>query len=179
MSLVASIRVNMQLPFPALVRGANAVVVSKQNGVWTVSLNVGGLATSVPVATDYGITYLLVYNALTATYTRVALNSLGIGGARAQRSVTASPITIAVSDQILNLNLGVAANIALPAATTRNGVPLTFKDVGGKAGTFNILLVPNGAETIDGLPNYTLNVNRQAVTLVPFNDGTNVGWFIL
>lgn len=98
--------------------------------------------------------------------------------ARVQRAVVATPIVIAQADQILNCNIPVAAACALPKAATRNGIPLTFKDL-GQAAAHNITLTPFGAETIAGVnAAVALTVNRQELTLVPFNDGVNSGWEI-
>lgn len=100
------------------------------------------------------------------------------GGARTQRSVTSGPVTISGTDSILNLNLSSPTNISLPAAATRNGAPLTFKDVGGQAGAHNVTLTANGTEKIDGVSTLVMGGNYQAVTVNPFNDGVNTGWFI-
>jgi hypothetical protein len=98
---------------------------------------------------------------------------------RLQRSVTASPVVIGPNDQVLNINVSAGApTCALPPAATRNGMVLTFKDVGAQFGAHNLTITPNGAETIDGAASLVLAINRQAVTLNPFNDGVDSGWFI-
>lgn len=175
----ANVRVTALFPFPASVAGAAPIVVTKNNGIWTVSLNVPGLAISVPPIGNFPTDYLIVYDSVAQTTFRMPLTAIGsIVGGRAQRSVTASPIVIAGTDQILNCNINVAAACALPAAATRAGMPLTFKDVGAQFGAHNLTITPNGAETIDGAASLVLSVNRQGVTLVPFNDGVNSGWAI-
>lgn len=95
-----------------------------------------------------------------------------------QRSITSGPVTISSTDRILNLNLTSPTSITLPAASSRAGVPLTFKDVGGHAAASNITLNRAGSDTIDGLTSVVLANNFQALTLNPFNDGVNSGWFI-
>jgi hypothetical protein len=152
MPAVSNVRTAVQVPFPAYVRGSGPVTVAKQNGVWTVGFSV-------------------------AIFSQI----FGIlpGASRPQRSVTASPIVISAVDQILNVNIAGAAACTLPAASTRAGVPLTFKDVGGQFAAHNLVITAAGADTIDGQPSITLNANRQGVTLVPANDGVNSGWAIL
>jgi hypothetical protein len=108
-----------------------------------------------------------------------AIKKATVRGGRAQRLVTASPIVIAATDEILNVNITSGSpTCALPAASTRNGVPLTFKDVGGNFTAHNLTITPTGIETIDGGATLVLNINRQGATLVPANDGTSTGWAI-
>lgn len=146
------IRVNTQVNFPALVKGSGPITVAKANGVWTV-----GLSTAI-FAQIYGILP-------------------GVG--RPQRSVGASPIVISGVDQILNINIPTGApTCALPQASTRSGVPLTFKDVGANFAAHNLTLTPFAGDTIDGAASLVLSIPRQSITLVPFNDGVNGGWFI-
>lgn len=96
----------------------------------------------------------------------------------AQRSATASPITIQSTDQIINININSGSPaVTLPAASTRTRA-LTFKDVGGHANAHNITITPFGVDTIDGAANYVINQNFQSVTINPFTDGVNSGWFI-
>jgi hypothetical protein len=97
---------------------------------------------------------------------------------RQQRSVTAGPVTLIATDSILNLNLNTPTTINLPAASGRNGAPLTFKDVGAQAAANNITLARNGTDLIDGQVLFVMTNNRQMITLNPFNDGVNAGWFL-
>lgn len=111
----------------------------------------------------------------------LTLPTLAAAAARAQRSVTASPVVIGGADQILNCNINAAAACPLPTAASRIGVPLTFVDVGLKFGIHNLTITPNGAERIVNWVNpasMVLNQTGQSLTLNPFNDGTNTGWFV-
>jgi Collagen triple helix repeat (20 copies) len=93
-----------------------------------------------------------------------------------QRSVTSSPITVAAGDEILNTNITGAGACTLPAASTRNGKPVVFKDVAGKWGANNLTITPAGAEKIDGLNNIVGRTNYGRIALRPANDGVNTGW---
>jgi hypothetical protein len=99
------------------------------------------------------------------------------GGARNQRAVIATPIVVSPADQILNCSIPVPAICQLPPAAVRNGIPLTFKDL-GQAAVNNITFTPAFGETIDGQPNFVMTNNYQGVTLEPFNDAVNTGWSI-
>jgi hypothetical protein len=175
--LPPSIRVNLQAPFPALVQGSGPVVIGKQAGIWTVQLSFAGLGVQTPPPANYATDYILVYDSVAQTFFKAPLTGSLFGRARTQRSVTATPIVVASTDEILNCNITAAAACALPAAATRNGLALTFKDL-GQAAAHNITLTPNGVETIDGAANAVLKNNYQSMTLVPFNDGVNSGWMI-
>jgi hypothetical protein len=93
--------------------------------------------------------------------------------------VTASPIVVGSTDAILNINITTGSpTCALPAAATRSGVAVCFKDVGSQFGAHPLTITPNGTETIDGLASVTLSTNRQWIWLTPYNDTVNTGWEI-
>lgn len=119
---------------------------------------------------------MLIWDPIRGEFVAIPLNVLR-SGALNQRSVTATPIVIASSDQILNCKIAAPAACALPPAATRNGIPLTFKDL-GQALVNHITITTNGAETIDGQANFVIQNNFQGVTLIPLNDGTNTGWSV-
>lgn len=96
---------------------------------------------------------------------------------RRQRLVTASPIVVQTNDDIINCNIPVTATCTLPIASTRGGVPLTFKDL-GQAFAHNITLTASGTDAIEGQPSIRIGNNYQSITLVPLNDGTSTGWSV-
>lgn len=97
---------------------------------------------------------------------------------RKQRSATSTPIVIQSADQIINCNITSVATCTLPAASTRSGNALTFKDVGAQAFTNPITISTTGGDLIDGAATIQVNANYQALTLVPANDGVNSGWSV-
>jgi len=116
-----------------------------------------------------------VVNFDTGNPTQMTSGSLAV---RNQRLVTSSPIVIGVSDEIINVNISSgSSSCALPSASSRGGLPLTFKDVGGNFAAHSLTVTPAGADTIDGQPSLTLSGNFQSINLVPANDGTTAGWF--
>jgi hypothetical protein len=177
MASPVNIRAFAPIPFPALVVGGAPVAVTKANGIWTIALNVANLTQHIPAGADFASEYLVVYDAVRQTFFKVLLSTAGLAGARVQRAVNASPIVVLAGDQVINFNINAGGpTCALPAAASRNGVPLTFKDAGGHAAANNLTITPAAGETIDGLANVAMNTNFQQLTLAPYNDGTNAGW---
>lgn len=179
MALPANIRVNLAVPFPAYVAGSTFITLGKTNGIWTVGANGDLVASANPgvVATDF----VLVWDSVAKAWLKISLSNLitVAAQARAQRSVTATPITVGPTDQILNVNISAGGpTCTLPQASTRAGSAVTFKDVGAQFAAHNLTITPFAGDTIDGAASLVLNANRQGVTLVPFNDGVNTGWAI-
>jgi hypothetical protein len=179
MAVPANIRVNTQVPFPAMVTGSGPITLTKQNGVWIIGASGRLINKANPgiVATDY----VLVWDDVALQFIKISLSNLITAAAQAktQRSVTASPIVVGPTDQILNVNISSGTpTCTLPQASTRSGLALTFKDVGAQFVAHSLVITPFAGDTIDGQANLVLNQNRQSVTLVPFNDGVGVGWAI-
>jgi hypothetical protein len=88
-----------------------------------------------------------------------------------------SPYTVVQADTVLYVDTaGGPVTINLQATASRLGVPIVIKDATGHASTNNISIVPNGAETIDGLATlliasdfggYRLNPTTSGYTLAP------------
>lgn len=64
--------------------------------------------------------------------------------------------------------------INLPPGAARNGLELTIKDAGGNASNNAITIVPDGAETIDGLTPMLIDSNFAGLKLGP----TAAGYFV-
>ncbi len=96
------------------------------------------------------------------------------------RTVTGSSYSVAVSDEVLNINLSTAISINLPnVANSINGRKLIIKDTNGSANTNPITLVRAVAtETIEGLAaDYIYSNPFGSITLVA--DLTIGGWVIV
>jgi hypothetical protein len=176
MTLPANIRVNVAAPFPSVVKGQAPFSIAKANGIWTLGLSLAGLQVQQPPASNYATDYIFVWDSVAGIFFRMPL-AVFASGAKLQRSITAGPVTVQSTDQILNLNLSSPTTITLPSYLLRSGVPLTFKDVGKQAGSHTITLTAAAGELIDGNASIPLNANGQSITLVPANDGVNSGWF--
>jgi hypothetical protein len=68
---------------------------------------------------------------------------------------------------IVNKTIHSAHTINLPAGSSVGvGKMFTIKDGSGSASTYNISIIPNGVETIDGISNFPINVNYDSWTVV-------------
>jgi hypothetical protein len=181
MVVPANIRINTQVPFPAMVTGSGPITVAKTvGGVWTIGANGRIINTANPGATPTD--YVLVWDDVAQSWIKISLSNLlttATQGVRTQRSVTSSPIVVAPTDSILNVNISTGSpSCTLPQASTRAGAPITFKDVGGNFPAHVLTIAPFSGDTIDGAAFYSMNNARQELTLMPFNDSVNTGWFI-
>jgi hypothetical protein len=87
---------------------------------------------------------------------------------------TPGTFTVAVNDRVVLVEAA-AGTIVLPASATKVN-PVTI--IGGSStifGSANAILLPNGAEKIDGLDSTTLTGNYQSITLLPLAAG---GWLV-
>lgn len=98
-----------------------------------------------------------------------------LGGVIHKRTATAISYTALTSDYIVHCTSGGITITLTAAATFGDGATLVIKDANGNAGVSNITIDANASETIDGALTYTLNVNRQSVTI--YTDGSN--WFTM
>ena len=178
MALSPTIRVNARISFPALVNTQGPVTIAKNNGIYSFGFTITAFGTVNPPVSSYNTTFVLGWDSVNQIFVKIPLSNLGIGNTRVQRSVTATPIVIVNTDQVINCNINVAAACTLPTAASRNGTPLTFVDIGAQATAHNITLTASGGDLINGNATFVMTANRQVVTLVPANDGVNAGWSV-
>lgn len=78
-------------------------------------------------------------------------------------------------DVLIKLTTPAIANILLPSAALATR-PILVKDLAGNSNSFNLTIVPNGTETIDGSNvNYVLATDFSWYRFVPLSDGS--GWY--
>ena len=178
MTLPVSIRVNCRAPFPSRVRGAAFIQVAKANGIWTIQPNYELLA-SFPTMT--GTQVVAAFD--TASGAFGLLSAPAVAGFGSYKTISASYAILGTDVTLLVSNTSAAAiSITLPQSSTRKGLPILVKDIGGNANTYNITLVPASLETIDGFSAAASAANGVAVidinygkkTLYPLTSG---GWY--
>jgi len=186
MTLPANVRLNMSVPFPALIKGGGPVTVGKSNGTWTLGFDIIDLAQGVPTPANYPNDFLIYWDNALKAFLRVSLSSLN-AISRGQRLVqSAADLPITVSDSILNLNISAPLTVTLPAYGTRAGSPITILDVGGTWAANNVTFATTGGDLVNGIASASLAANGikgtqnyQEWTFLPMNDGTSTGWRIV
>ena len=98
---------------------------------------------------------------------RFAAFSAGRPGASLPATpITTTPTVLSGSAPYLRMNVGSAAVITLPLASTLDpGTIITIKDVSGSAGVNNITLNRTGGDTIDGTTIKVINTNYGGLRL--------------
>ena len=175
-SLPYNVRVNVNVPFPALVAGASGIKVTKQNGIWTIATDFTAFTQSTAV-TDTVNTVLLVQNLITGMFFRVPINALssfknvktliGTGG-------TASPYSAIPTDDVLIVNQTTGAPFTVIVDWSQRQNPLRIVDGKGDAVTNNITITPFTGQTQLAALNfsYIIDGNGGSITLTPLPDGS-------
>lgn len=97
---------------------------------------------------------------------------------QAIRIATSSPVTVSAStDCVIISDLSVAGAVAVNLPAGADGQMFFVLDGKKDAGTNNITITPNGAETINGAATLVLNHNGQGVWLQYRSSTTN--WYVL
>lgn len=169
MTLPANIRVNTAAPFPAKVKGAGLIAISKTNGIWTVSINFGALGKSAGVA-DPANSYVLVWNAATGAASMVQIGAVAV----AKNIVTlngAGPYAAQPNDDVILVKF---TPMAITVDWLARIKPLRIVDAKGDASVNNITITPAVGQTQLAVVNYvyTIDGNGASVTLTPLPDAT-------
>lgn len=171
-SLPYNVRVNVSVPFPALVAGANGIKVSKQNGIWTIAADytVFPLVTTVADPTN---SYTLVWNAVTGVFSLVLLSA--IPTLKAVKTLTAAgPYAALPTDEVLIVKQTAGAPFTVNVDWSVRSKPLRVVDGKGDAATNNITITPAAGQTQLASTNYSyvIDGNGGSITLTPLADGS-------
>jgi hypothetical protein len=94
------------------------------------------------------------------------------------RTHTAAGAVTVTADDVdvifVNKTAGEATTVNLPPAANRTKA-IRIVDAKGDAGTNNITIEGDGAETVMGAANYVIDFNHGSITLTPLPDGS--GWY--
>jgi hypothetical protein len=182
LTLPANIRVNVRVPFPALVSGTAFLTVEKANGIWTITPNYQILAPSLGVSPTQ---ILALFDTATGAWSYLGATQLA-ALLSSYRTVTATgAITVSPSDVVILMQktLSGASTLQLPTSASRGGVPLKIKDLTGDANTNHITIVPAFGETIDGFSATAAAANGVGVIDIDLgvkilNPLLNGGWYV-
>jgi hypothetical protein len=183
MTLPVSIRVNVRAPFPTQVKGSGFIGVSKANGVWTITPSYLNIA---PVVNVTPTQVLVLQDTVTGAFSQVGVAVLVSSALSPFRIITTpGAATVLPTDIVLlfQKTTSGASTLDLPSAASRQGAPVTVKDLTGDANTNNITIVPASGETIDGFSAAAAAANGVAVISVDFGFKhlyplTSGGWYL-
>ena len=175
-SLPYNVRVNVNVPFPALVAGANGIKVIKQNGIWTIATDFTAFAQN-SIITDPANTFVLVWNAVSGLFTLVpasAVNSSRVVKTLIGTGATASPYAAQPTDEVLIVNQTVGGAFTVTVDWSARTKPLRIVDGKGDAATNNITITPKAGQTQLASTNfsYVIDGNGGSITLTPLPDGS-------
>jgi hypothetical protein len=176
MTQVANIRVNMGAPFPATVKGSGPIAISKQNGIWTVSLNFNAVAQAQGVP-DPANTDVLVWNVLTGVFTLIPISA--VFASKVVKILTgvgalASPYAALPTDEVLIVKQAAGAAFTVTVDWSARTKPLRVVDGKGDAAVNNITITPKAGQTQLAVVNYSyiIDGNGGSITLTPLPDNT-------
>lgn len=171
-SLPYNIRVNVNVPFPALVAGAAGIRVTKQNGIWTIAPDYTVFPQSALIA-DPANTYTLVWNTLTGVYSLIPLSA--VFSSKAVKTLTAAgPYTALATDEVLIVKQTAGAAFTVNVDWSARTKPLRVVDGKGDAATNNITITPSAGQTQLASVNYScvIDGNGGSIILTPLPDGS-------
>jgi hypothetical protein len=122
MALPASVRVNAQFPFPALVQGAGGIAVTKSGGIWTIAPNFSALAT-LPTLANPASKQVWVFDPVTGVYNVMTLGALS---ASILADTSSNSLTIGLGSQSLVANPGKAWSVGSWVIAASAANPLNY-----------------------------------------------------
>lgn len=171
-SLPYNVRINVNVPFPALVAGASGIKVTKQNGIWTIAPDYTVYAQSAVIA-DPANSYVLVWNVVSGLFTLVPASA--VSGSKVVKTLTAAgPYTALPTDEVLIVKQTVGAAFTITVDWSARTKPLRIVDGKGDALTNNITITPAAGQTQLASLNYSyiIDGNGGSITLTPLPDGS-------
>lgn len=167
-----NLRVNVNVPFPALVAGASGIKVTKSNGIWTITPDYTAFVQTATIA-DPANTYVLVWNAVSGLFTVATASA--VSSSKVVKTLTAAgPYTALPTDEVLIVNQTVGAAFTVNVDWSTRTKPLRVIDGKGDAVTNNITITPAAGQTQLAQVNYSyvIDGNGGSITLTPLPDGS-------
>lgn len=115
-----TVRANVAVPFPTLVKGAGPITLTKTNGIWTIAFSPNVLATQSALVGALSTDFVVVYDSIAQTLFKASLTDLQ----------TLRTLTVAT----------------LPAAAANKGVGFLVSDANATA--FWTIVAGGGANTV-------------------------------
>lgn len=141
MSAPPNFRLNVNVPFPALVQGSGPITISKNSGIWTVGYGVTQFATGAPPGSLTN-DYVLVWDSVGQTFVNVSLATLLSSGGGAT-SPTFDTLAAFLASGIASapyVNVRTVTGTFPPAAGF-DATPMTYRAVSSTTGLFGEVTV--------------------------------------
>jgi hypothetical protein len=170
-SLPYNVRVNVNVPFPALVAGAVGIKVIKSNSIWTIAADYTSFVQSQSIA-DPTNTFSLVWNAVTGLFTLVQIGA--VNNLKVVKTLigSQSPYSALPTDDVLLVN---TVPFTVNVDWSSRGKPLRIVDITGAASVATpITITPAAGQTQLASLNYSyiIDGNGGSITLTPLPGGT-------
>lgn len=168
-----NMRVNVNVPFPALVRGIGPFLITKANGIWTFALSYLGLTTVQP-GTDPSVQQILIYNVASGIWQVTTLAAAVLELQTEQDITSGATVEVATNDGMIKINkaIGSATSVILPPAATKVG-PVTVSDFKMDSDQNPITVSVSGTDTLPGgRTQWVIEDPGWSMTFYPLRDGS-------
>jgi len=172
MAPLPKIKARAAVNLPAAVLAHTGVKITKANGKYTFELDWSAFMRLDEVAPDQiGNTVMLAYNVVDGSFTLLPFN-VAVTDKVIVEKTDAGDVNVGEFDGIVLVNKDTpeATTVNLPTAASKNG-PVKIVDFAANAGTYNITIVADGADKINGQSQWVLGGDGASVVLDPVLGG--------
>lgn len=172
MAPLPKVKLRAVVNLPAAVFGRTGIKVTKENGRYWFDLDWSEIQQLPAVADDQlGNTHILTWNEIDGSFALVPFTS-PVSNRVIVEKIDAGDVNVGEFDGIILVNKVTpeATTVNLPSASSKVGA-VKIVDFAANAGTYNITLVTDGDDTINGQSQWVLGGDGVSVVLDPVPGG--------